>query len=391
MVKVSYATKRGAGMRTRVIVIAAMVFVVGSSVGAGSAGAGDRSVRAALRDGLAADLAALDTIPGEIVTVRAPGIDETVAVGLADVDGSVPLEPDTPFRVASMTKTFVAAAILRLVEEGDLALDDPIAEHLSPESLGILTADGYDPHRITVRHLLQHNGGFYDYASDGRYEVASVADPTHRFTRAEQLRLATEYGDPLGEPGAVHSYSDTGYILLGEILERVTGDTLPGAVRSVIPFDDLGLDSTYWETLEDAPAGLAPRAHQYFGADIDNIGFDASQDLYGGGGLVSTTGDLARFYESLFGGGVFEKPSTLRTMTKVSRPGRNDGAAMGIYEVDAAGERCFGHAGFWGTQTIHCPALDLTFARTINQADESSFDYDPLEQVIVGLTTTRSR
>jgi hypothetical protein len=104
----------------------------------------------------------------------------------------------------------------------------------------------------------------------------------------------------------------------------VTGKSLPGAVRSLIPFDELGLDDTYWEILEDTPPDAADRAHQYFGDSIDNAELDASQDLYGGGGLVSTTADLARFYEGLFGGKVFEKPSTLKTMTKISGPGRED-------------------------------------------------------------------
>jgi D-alanyl-D-alanine carboxypeptidase len=373
-------------MRARARSVVVVVGLVLGVVLAAPAGAGDKETRRALQKAVEADVASVPTVPGEILTVRAPGIDETVAAGFADVDARTPLEPDTPFRVASMTKTFVAAAVLRLVEEHELSLDDPIADHLSPESLEVLRADGYDPDRITVRQLLQHTSGLYDYASDERYEAAAVADPTHRWTRLEQLQLATELGDPVGEPGEVFNYSDTGYILLGEILERATGTTLPGAVRSLLPFDGLGLDDTHWEILEDEPAGFGDRAHQYFGADIDNIGFDASQDLYGGGGLVSTTGDLARFYEGLFSGKVFDKPSTLKTMTKVSKAGADEGAAMGIYDgVDAAGERCFAHRGFWGTQTVHCPRLDLTFARTINQADDEAFDDDALERVIVGL------
>jgi D-alanyl-D-alanine carboxypeptidase len=364
-------------MRSRAgVVVAVAVGVL--AIGAGGSSKAER-VRDALTSAIEADVASDPAIPGEIVTVRAPGVDETVATGFADVDAQVPLEPGTPFRVASMTKTVVAAAILRLVEEGELRLNDPIAEHLDPETLTVLRADGYDPDRITVRQLLNHTGGFYDYAADPRYETRAVSDPQHRWTRFEQLQLATELGDPLGEPGEVYGYSDTGYILLGEILENVTGETLPAAVRSLIPFDELGLDHTYWEILEDAPPGYPARAHQYFGPDIDNIGFDASQDLYGGGGLVSTTEDLARFYEGLFTGKVFEKPSTLRTMTKPAKASGDEKAGMGIYTVDAAGERCYGHRGFWGTQTIACPDLDLTFARTTNQADDEDFDDDALE------------
>ena len=381
-------------MRRRVgstVVTASVVLTLALATSAGAgAGTSDRKLRAALQDGIEADVASDPAIPGEIVTVRAPGIDETVATGFADVDGQVPLEPDTPFRVASMTKTFVAAAVLRLAEEGKLRLSDPISQRLAPETLEVLRADGYDVDRITVRQLLQHTGGFYDYAMDVAYEARNLAEPQHRWTRLEQVQLATELGDPVDEPGAVFNYSDTGYILLGEILERVTGKSLPAAVRSVIPFDELGLDDTYWETLEDAPPGAKQRAHQYFGTDIDNIEFDNSQDLYGGGGLVSTTEDLARFYEGLFGGKVFETPSTLKTMTKISAAGREEKAGMGIYTVDAVGERCYGHRGFWGTQTVSCPDLDLTFARTTNQADDEDFDDDALEQVIVDQVARRN-
>jgi len=371
------------------VTVGLAVGVAAGVLAGGTAAAGDTArdqrIRAALQDAIKSDVASLPTVPGEIVTVRAPGIDETVATGFADVATRTPLEPETPFRVASMTKTFVAAAVLRLVETGRLKLRDPITEHLSTESLDVLRADGYDVDRITVRQLLRHTSGLYDYATDLGYDARNLADPTHRWTRLEQLQLATELGDPVGEPGEVFSYADTGYILLGELLERATGTSLPAAVRSLLPLDELGLDDTYWEVLEDTPAGAAERAHQYYGDSIDNAGLDASQDLYGGGGLVSTTGDLARFYEGLFGDEVFERPATLETMTKVSGAGRAERAGMGIFTVDAAGERCYGHAGYWGTQTISCPGLDLTFARTINQADDGDFDYDDLEQVIVDL------
>jgi D-alanyl-D-alanine carboxypeptidase len=359
------------------------IVVVAAAVASTSAAASREPTDAttALRAGLDADLLSDPNIPGEALAVRAPGVRATLAVGLADVETGTPLEPDTPFRVASMTKTFVAAAVLRLVEKGELGLDDPMAKHVSEESRSVLRADGYDVDAITVRQLLQHTSGLFDYADTSDYDDVNVSDPAHRWTRLEQLQFATEHGDRVGEPGEVFNYSDTGYILLGEILERTTGKTLPAAVRSVIDFDRLGLDDTWWETLEPAPAGAPPRAHQYFGT-YDNIVLDASSDLYGGGGLVSTVADLTRFYRALFHGQVFDEPSTLRTMTKVSRAGRDEDAAMGIYEVDAAGERCFGHFGFWGTQTIYCPRLDLTFARTTNQALDD-FDDDPLESVIV--------
>ena len=316
--------------------------------------------------------------------MRAPGLNVTAATGLADVGAGEPLQPETPFRVASVTKTFVAVAILRLVEQGKVSLDAPILRYISRESAEVLRADGYKPARIKVRQLLRHTAGLYDYAEDPAYDAKNVSDPAHRWTRIEQLRFATQHGDPVAAPGKVYRYSDTAYVLFGEIIERVTHQSLPRAVRKLIGFRALGLDHTYWESLEPTPPGQRPRAHQYFGS-YDNIVLDASTDLYGGGGLVSTVSDLERFYRALFHGKVFHDPSSLRTMTRVEGPGRDKGAGMGIFRVDVDGETCYGHRGYWGTQAIHCPRLDLTFARATNQADDATFDSDPLERVIADL------
>ncbi len=293
---------------------------------------GPASTDAALRAGLAADLARDASVPGEALAVRAPGLRATLADGFADTAARTPLSPDTPFRVASMTKTFVAAAVLRLVEEGKVKLDAPITEYVSPESLAVLRTDRYDLDHITVRQLLQHTSGLYDYATDDAYDEANVSDPAHRWTRLEQLQFAVDHGDPLAPPGKRFSYADTNYILLGEIIERVDRQDAPrGRARASCISTGSGLDHTYWEILEPTPPGTPARAHQYYATGFDNIVLDASSDLYGGGGLVSTVDDLARFYRGLFHGKVFDKAATLKTMTKVSGPGRADKAAMGIF------------------------------------------------------------
>lgn len=366
--------------------VATALVAAAAAAAAGSAGAttgNDATARRRLLAAIQADLRASPGVPGEAVAVRAPGLDVTSAAGLADVHGAVPLRPETPFRIASVTKTFVAVAILRLVEQHRLRLDDPIARLLSRRSLAILRRGGYRPARITVRELLQHTAGLFDYASTQAYDDVNTRDPGHRWTREEQLRFAVDHGHPVAAPGRKYHYSDTGYVLLGEILERVTGRSLPAAVRTLVGFHRLGLDHTYWEILEPTPPGTPPRAHQYYDG-FDNITLDASHDLYGGGGLVSTVGDLARFYRALFHGRIL-RPRTVRVMTRVSGPGRAAGAGMGIFRVDVDGERCYEHPGYWGTETIHCPRLDVTFARTTNQADDTDFDSGPLERVVAGL------
>ncbi len=106
-------------------------------------------------------------------------------------------------------------------------------------------------------------------------------------------RFAMKHGKPLAKPGAEFHYADTGYILLGEILERRTGNSLATAYRTLLHFNKLGLADTYLETLEPKPARAKQRAHQYLGT-IDAADFDPSFDLYGGGGLVSTVDDLGQ-------------------------------------------------------------------------------------------------
>jgi D-alanyl-D-alanine carboxypeptidase len=366
------------------VVAAALVLASSVAVPAG-ADADPAKARRRLVQALEADLATDPAIPGEVVAVRAPGLDVSAAAGLADRAGAVELRPETPFRIASVTKTFVAASVLRLVEQKKVRLDAPIARYLSPRTNRILRDGGYRPREITVRQLLRHTSGLFDYAATEEYDTINVRDPGHRWTPEEQLRFAMDHGEPIAEPGEQFSYSDTGYVLLGEIIERATGRSLPAAVRRLVGFHRLGLDHTYWETLEPAPAGEPPRAHQYYGDEFDNAGLDASHDLYGGGGLVSTVGDLTRFYRALFHGKVFDDERTLRRMLAVPAASRRTGAGMGIFRVVVDGERCYGHPGYWGTETIHCPRLDVTFARSINQADDSDFDSGPLEAVVADL------
>jgi D-alanyl-D-alanine carboxypeptidase len=299
------------------------------------------------------------------------------AVGTADPDIGLPMTPRTPSRIASNTKTFVAAAVLRLSEEDKLDVDGPIAEHLPGDLAAMLEGDGYDTGAITIRHLLTHTSGLFDHTSSDRYLEAIMTDPYHRWTRAEQVEGAVEWGDPYGPPGEFYSYCDTGYVLLGAIIEEAAGLPMAVAVRELVDFDRLGLISTWWETLEPRPSWVPERAHQFLG-DIDTADFDPSYDLYGGGGLVSTVGDLARFYRALFEGDVFDSLVTGSTMTKYvggvkAPPGASDRALppgayrMGVWVTDIEGFATLMHTGFFGTLAAYVPDLDMVVTVATNQ------------------------
>lgn len=345
---------------------------------------------------LADEVAANPSLPGELLHITAPKqkLDVSLAAGLFDRESKMPLDPHHVFRVASVTKTFVAASILRLYEEGKIKLDSPINIYLPKEYNELLEKGGYPINIITVRHLLTHTSGIHDYATDPQYFAAVQSDPKHRWTRMEQVQSALKWGKPHFEPGKGYHYSDTGYVLLGEMIERLSGESLPKALRTLLDFKKLNLDETYLETLEPTPAGVKPLSHPYFG-ETDAIIIDASHDLYGGGGLVSSTEDLARFFRALLNGKVFRKDSTLQTMLVVPPTNENfrGGAnGMGIFRKNIAGNVCWGHNGFWGTSAYHCPEADVTIVRHFNQHEPNNgFIFNNLyEQISAKLKTTNS-
>ena len=140
-------------------------------------------------------------VPGVALAVLGDGVDVAVAAGSGGPELDDPLTPERPFRIASNTKTFTAAATLRLVEEGAIRLDQPIAELVDPALLELLTDDGYDTAAITVAHLLQHTSGLYDYASDVDFQTIVLGDPERHWTRADQVLMAMEAGRPARRAG----------------------------------------------------------------------------------------------------------------------------------------------------------------------------------------------
>lgn len=288
------------------------------------------------------------------------GVNWAGALGSADGAGGPPARVDQPFRIASVTKTFVATAVLKLVESRRFTLETPIAGLVAPATAGRLAEAGADPSAISIGQLLTHRSGLFDYAQTPEYVEQVLAAPQRRWTRAEQLELALSVAPPV-EPDLVHVYADTNYILLGEILERATGQSLAAALRTLIDYRRLGLRNTWLESEEPAPAGIGPRLHQFLDG-VDTHDFDPSFDLYGGGGLVSTTQDLATFFRALLRGRILA-PATVAAMTGQIHGGgfAREAYAVGLMPFYIGDTACFGHAGVYGILAAHCPELDYTF------------------------------
>ncbi|WP_051315965.1 serine hydrolase domain-containing protein [Algoriphagus vanfongensis] len=301
-------------------------------------------------------------MPGILLTIASG--DGTVhwsgAAGLDVLEPADSLEATQTFRIASVTKTYVAASILRLMEEGILHLEDPVSKHISAAHAAILSQE-YDLDQITLKQVLRHSAGFFDHTHAPEFFDTILQTPAHEWTRTEQFQLCVDKGDPIGPPGKQFSYSDTGYLILGEIIEKYTGKSLDGGIKELLKLEALGLERTDFE--REDPATDALRIHQYF-QGMDTFGFSPTIDYYGGGGLLSTTEELVQFFKALFEGRVFENEETLKIMlepVKYEKKASMD-YQMGMYRVEVNGLEAYTHTGFWGTQVIYIPEKDLYMA-----------------------------
>lgn len=273
------------------------------------------------------------------------------------------------FRIASITKTFVAVAILKLHEESMLSIDDPISKYISVAHIEKLIEGGYNPDSILIRQCLNHTSGLFDYAMGSDvYQELVLNDPEKVWTRTEQLELAMQIGKPVGKPGARYHYSDTGYILLGEIIEILHGADLGVSLRQIISYEKLNLESTYLESIEPNVDSSANPIHCYFKRK-DVTDYHPSLDLYGGGGLVSSTKDLANFFNQLFNSKVFENQSTLDLMLEKSESKavenpignkRYKDYRLGVWKTEMYGKEIFVHRGLWNVGAFHIPEDNIT-------------------------------
>ena len=280
------------------------------------------------------------------------------------------LKATTPLRIASVTKTYVAATALRLWEEGKLDLEAPIARYIDPAFASTLEEDGYDADTITVRQLMSHTSGMADHAQTQDFFDTILKDPGHMWTRGEDLRGLVDWTDPVGTPGERFSYSDTGYVLLGHIIEKQSGMKLAVAARTYLGLDALGLPDTYWEIMEVGEGTADRRAHQMF-EGMDTYGWSASLDLYGGGGIVSSPRDMARFFQALFSGSVFKKAGTLEMMLSADGLPSDSPYRLGVFVKEYEGVTYYEHSGFWGTLAIYNPATGAAYGGAVT--DKTNF------------------
>jgi D-alanyl-D-alanine carboxypeptidase len=294
----------------------------------------------------------------------------TYAAGVSDRVTKARLQADQPVLIASNTKTYVAAAILKLEERGKLDISDPIGKYLPGRTLQKLGASSYDTRKISILQLLSHTSGIDDYVDDAYFDTVN-AHPQHRWTRAEQIERAAAIGRPLAQPGDTFKYADVNYLLLTEIIEGVTGQPFYESIRSLVGYDALKLNATWFLSLEPAPRHIPALAHQYWNKyPWDSYGLDPSWDLFGGGGIAATPSDLALFFKDIFEGKIVKDTSVLAKMyTNV--PCKNPANyCLGIRKLKIAGLTAYYHGGFWGTDAIYFPDLKTAICIVVLEKSE---------------------
>jgi CubicO group peptidase (beta-lactamase class C family) len=255
-------------------------------------------------------------IPGGLFAVASRGrIVYLKPYGLANVELSVPVTDSSVFEIGSISKQFVSAAVMLLVQEGRLELDDPIHRYLMDlpsEWLG-----------VTVRHLLTHTSGIPDYEEIATYDIYGF-----RLTPEEVIRIA--HSRPVDfTPGEGWYYSNTGYFLLSMIVERIDGRPLGQVLESRI-FGPLGMNQT---RLADPEAIIPHRAAGYWvdktGELINRRPTETSSTL-GAGGILSSAYDLAKWDEVLYGDRLLSAESKAAMWTATVLPnGENTGYGFG--------------------------------------------------------------
>lgn len=220
--------------------------------------------------------------------------------GQADTATGTPAQPYDRFRVGSTTKTFVATVALQLIGEGRLSLEDTV-EHWLP---GVVSGNGNDGGKITVRELLQHTSGLQDYSDDLPLQASAagfLANRLRTYTAAQLVAIAMRHA-PSRAPGATWSYSNTNYVLAGMIINKVTGhDWRQEVNRRVI--QPLDLRNTSTPGADPHIDGPHLNGYSSFGAGpvIDTTVFNPSA-ADSAGEIVSTTADLTTFYSALVAG-----------------------------------------------------------------------------------------
>jgi D-alanyl-D-alanine carboxypeptidase len=301
-------------------------------------------------------------LPGVLVAVSVPGEGQYIsAQGSANLNTGTQPHPGDQFRIGSVTKTFVATAILQLVDQGKLSKSDTISEWYP---------DFPNADEITIDDLLRMRSGIPDYWDEQTLKQY-YDNPLENLTNEDIIEATAAKADQFEPPDQKTVYTDTNYNILGAILEKVSGNDIATQINQSI-IKPLGLDKTFYPTDDDLPGdlhgyGLDPQSGQFEDKTILN---PAPSD--GAGAMISNLSELGVWSRALYKGELLN-PETQQARLEVQR-GEGVSESSGYGEGIAKLGKLWGHGGTisgFSTDMWYLPEEDATIVVSVNRSDET--------------------
>lgn len=331
----------------------------------------DGSAQKHMADGKLPGLAIAVAVHGQIVLSR--------SYGTADLELDVPITDETMWEIRSITKQYTAAMIMRLVEAGTIALDDPVTKHLNYPTQG---------NTVTIRQLLTHTSGLTKESSRLNLKTALSGGEKQWFKLdLSYEEMVARFGQFPFEfaPGERYDYNNLGYYLLGQIIARYAGVPYAEAVERDL-LQPLGLKETMYCDDHRIIRGRAS-GYEFYNGRLMNAAYTVPGPIDAGGGLCATTADLIRWTQLLWSGKVVSAASLQQMLTSTALAGgATSRYGFGTYLDDVSGQRKFFHGGTrpgFGTFLSHYPEAGLTIAVVTNHGRGRSRMED-LEKELAG-------
>ncbi|WP_405582738.1 serine hydrolase domain-containing protein [Streptomyces sp. NBC_01092] len=339
----SVRTTRTAVVATTAVALS--VALAAPALAAAPAGTGHEATRKA------AEAAVTAGVPGVTLTAKDGHGSWSATPGVGNLKTGKPRSADDRYRVGSITKTFVSTVLLQLEAEGRLSLDDTVEKWLP----GTVRGNGHDGSRITLRRLLNHTSGIFNYTADedfGRTYFLKDGFFEHRYDTkkpGELVALAMTH-KPDFEPGTSWNYSNTNYVLAGMVIEKATGRSYGAEVRDRI-IKPLHLTGTSVPGTRVTVPGPSSRAYSKLAETATGPTYDVTKInpslAFSAGEMISDSTDLNRFYSALLKGRLLpaKQLSEMKTTVKVDDI-PNAGYGLGLIERKlSCGVTVWGHGG----------------------------------------------
>lgn len=325
-------------------------------------------------------------IPGGTMAVlTSDGALWSTASGHADRTTRAPMTPDLLFRLGSNTKTFVATEVLRLAQAGVIDLDAPITQYLGQEIGAYLTVYANSP--ATVRQVLNHTSGFFNFTVDAEWGEAFITDPTRRYFPQELLLIANRNVDPSAVPGPGNfSYSNTNYVLLGLLIGKYGPLTYEDAMRANV-LAPLALTGTLVPSIGDA--GLPPGSTRGYWEDTEtgllhDVSVKDPSTVWSSGDMIGDAAELALWGKALGEGTLLSPAMQAQRLQYVTM---SPTLEYGLGIVRDRWANLVGHQGGiigYTTQVYYSPdegaSLAFLYNRTLAMPDYSAvMTYDALK------------